>query len=140
MADLRFSFLCGIRGYHEYRVRWVPALNEVLSTKREIHNRHDCYAIAVMKRLPGSLSDSVVGHLPREISRYTYYIIVHGASVSCKVIDVHHRRSPLVQGGLEIPCEVTVTMNYSQENVRAMAEYTRLLQEKYEEPTDGHFP
>ena len=83
---------------------------------------------------------SVTGHLPREISRYTYYIIVHGASVSCKVIDVHHRRSPLVQGGLEIPCEVTVTMNYSQENVRAMAEYTRLIQEKYEEPTDGHFP
>ena len=76
MADLRFSFLCGIRGYHEYRVRWVPALNEVSSTKREIHNRHDCYAIAVMKRLPGSLSDSVVGHLPREISRYTYYIIL----------------------------------------------------------------
>ena len=60
--------------------------------------------------------------------------------MSCKVIDVHHRRSPLVQGGLEIPCEVTVTMNYSQENVRAMAEYTRLIQEKYEEPTDGHFP
>ena len=60
--------------------------------------------------------------------------------MSCKVIDVHHRRSPLVQGGLEIPCEVTVTMNYSEENVRAMAEYTRLSQEKYEEPTDGHFP
>ena len=73
MADLRFSFLCGIRGYHEYRVRWVPALKEVLSTKIE------------MKRLPGSLSDSVV-HLPREISRYTYYIIVHGASVSCKLL------------------------------------------------------
>ena len=43
----------------------MPALNEVSSTKREIHNRHDCYAIAVMKRLPGCLSDSVVGHLPR---------------------------------------------------------------------------
>ena len=53
---------------------------------------------------------------------------------------MHRRRSPLVQGGLKIPCEVTVTMNYSQENVRAMAEYTRLIQEKYEELTDGHFP
>ena len=60
--------------------------------------------------------------------------------MSCKVTDVHHRQSPLVQGGLEIPCEVTVTMNYSQENVSVMAEYTRFIQEKYEEPTDGHFP
>ena len=31
-------------------------------------------------------------------------------------------------------------MNYSEENARTMAEYTRLCQEKYEEPTDGHFP
>ena len=52
------------------------------------------------------------------------------------IIDDHR----LCKGGLEIPCEVKVTMNYSQENVRAMAEYTRLIQEKYEEPTDGHFP
>ena len=54
------------------------------------------------------------------------YTIIHGASVSCKVIDVNHRRSPLVQGGLEIPCKITVMMKFSQENVCAMAEYTRI--------------
>ena len=31
-------------------------------------------------------------------------------------------------------------MNYSQENICAMVEYSRLIQEKYKEPTDGHFP
>ena len=30
--------------------------------------------------------------------------------MSCKVMDVHHRRSPLVQGGLETPCKVIAEM------------------------------
>ena len=47
---------------------------------------HDRYTIAVMKHLPGRLVSSVVGHLPREISRFTHFIIVHGAKVSCKVV------------------------------------------------------
>ena len=83
-----------------------------------------------MKRLPGTLSKSVVGHLPCEMSTYTFFIIVHGATLSCKVIDVHHIQSPLVQGGLEIPCKITVMMNSSEESVCAMAEYARHTQEK----------
>ena len=31
-------------------------------------------------------------------------------------------------------------MNSLEENVYKMAEHTRLTHEKYEEPTDGHFP
>ena len=50
--------------------------------------------------LRGTIRPPVVGHLPREISMFT---IVHGGRVSFKVINAHHRRSPLVQGGLEIP-------------------------------------
>ena len=100
------------------------------------------YAIAVMKCLPGSLSDSVVGHL-HVLEKFLDILIillfmvqVCPAKLLMYIIDDHR----LCKGGLEIPYEVTVTMNYSQENVRAMAEYTRLIQEKYEEPTDGHFP
>ena len=40
----------------------------------------------------------------------TYYIIVHGGVVTAKVADVNHRRSPFVQGGLEIPVIVSVVM------------------------------
>ena len=67
MAYVTCSFSCGIRGYHEYKSRWVPVLHEVLPVKHESGNSHDMYAIAVMKRLPGTLVASVVGHLPREI-------------------------------------------------------------------------
>ena len=47
-------------------------------------------------------------------------LIVHGARVSCRVVDAHHRRSPLIQGGMEIPVEVTVEMDISEENALAM--------------------
>ena len=45
-----------------------------------------------------------------------------------------------ILGGQEIAYEVSITMNSSQENMRAVAEYRRLTQEKYKEPTDAHFP
>ena len=37
--------------------------------------------------------------------------------MSCKIMDVHHRRSPLVQGGLEIPCEVIGGMEMTDKNL-----------------------
>ena len=122
---------------------WNPRLNEVLPATPEHHNPHDCFAVAVKKHLPGSLAvDCVVGHLPREISRFTYFLIVHGARVSCRVVDAHHRRSPLIQGGLEIPVEVTVEMDISEENVLAMEKYKTLIKDKehYQEPIDGKYP
>ena len=139
-SGITFSFLCGIRGYHEYKLRWTPVANEELAVRHEASNRHDCYALAVMKRLRGTLADSVVGHLPREISRFLYFIIVHGASVSCKVTDARQRRSPLVQGGLEIPCEVTIKMELHDRNLPAIDELKRLIDDNYKEPIDGNFP
>ena len=52
------------------------------------------------------------------------------------------RRSPLVQGGLEIPAEITVEMDISEENVQAMKKYEALVtvvEEYYKEPVDGKF-
>ena len=139
-ASVTYSFCCGIRGYHEYKSRWVPVLHEVLPVKHESGNSHSIHAIAIKKRLPGILVASVVGHLPREISRFTYFIIAHGAKVSCKIMDVHHRRSPLVQGGLEIPCEVIVEMEMTDKNSLAIDCYKQLVSDKYQEPVDGKFP
>ena len=127
-STVRFSFLCGIRGYHE-----------ILRAQLELHNPHDSYAIAVMKKLPGMLAESVVGHLPREISRLTYFIILHGGRASCKIKSVQYRRSPLIQGGLEIPAEVTIEMDISENNVIALQKYEELVHHNYKEPVDGAF-
>ena len=48
----------------------------------------------------------------------------------------HYRRSPLIQGGLEVPCLVTVTMPRSIMNHLLIAQYEKLLGELYLEPKD----
>ena len=138
-SSLRHSFLCGLRGYHEYRRVWTPTVAEELVVQHESHNAYDRYAIAALKLLPGTIRPSVIGHLPREISRFTYYIIIHGGRVSCKVIDAHYRRSPLVQGGLEIPIRVTVDMDIAESNSRALKKYEELVSEHCKEPVNWTF-
>lgn len=72
----------------------------------------------------------VVGHIPREISRYTYYFIKHGGSVSATVQSTQRRKSPIEQGRLEILIEVTVKIPKAKENILAVyktfiARYTK---------------
>ena len=67
MVVISISFYCGLlRGYHVYhQVNWTPILNEILPTIHEINNVYDLYAIAAIRRLPGQIVESVVGHLPK---------------------------------------------------------------------------
>ena len=134
MADVSIKFLCGLRGYYEYCSVWRPVQDEILCVQQERNNPYDPYAVAALKQ------QRVVGHLPREISRFTWFIISHGTVVSVKVVDIHQRRSPLVQGGLEIPVEVYVAMQLSDENQKALDIYRSLIHENYEEPVNGNFP
>ena len=76
---------------------WTPILGDRMPAIHESGNAHDPYAIAARKRLPGTLMESTVGHLPKEISRITRYIMLYGALVSVRIVDTHRRRSPLVQ-------------------------------------------
>ena len=80
-----------------------------------------------------------MGDLPKDISRFTYYIVLYGARVTAKVIDTQHRRSPLVQGGLEIPIQVMVETDYTEKNRLCLDKYESLVNEKYREPVDGKF-
>ena len=64
--------------------------------------------LLVKTNLPGTLCPSTVGHIPLELSRYIWYALERGASVNAEVKSVKYKPSPLVQGGLEIPIEVTV--------------------------------
>ena len=118
-STLKFSFLCGIRGFHQYWSVWVPTVNEILQVEQEMSNPHDVYAIAVKKRLPGSISESIVGCLPRKVSGSPTSLFF-GARASYRVTDIPHRRSPLVQGGLEIPAEVTIEMTLIEKNTLAL--------------------
>ena len=51
---------------------------EELIATLESSNNFDRYVIAAFKTQWGTIRPSVIGHLPWEISRFTYYVIVHG--------------------------------------------------------------
>ena len=44
------------------------------------------------------------------------HYVLWSSIVTVKVVDTHHRRSPLVQGGLEIPVIVMVQMEHNTQN------------------------
>ena len=54
----------------------------------------------------------------------------------CKLTSRHYRRSPLVQGGLEIKCEVVINSCSTVLQSRLTARYMELVQNIYTEPVD----
>ena len=80
--------------------------------------------------------NEILGHLPMEISRVTKFLLDRGANVSAKLTSTHYRRSPLVQGGIEIPCVVTVSMPGTVINQLLMERYKQLVETLYTEPKE----
>ena len=89
-----------IRGYHVYQSVWMPVLGEELICHREPFNSVDRYAVCVKK------DDSIIGHLPKNISRICSLFLRRGGSISCIVAGSRRYLSDLSQGGLEIPCSL----------------------------------
>ena len=96
-------------------------------------------AMAGKKTLLGTLAPSIIGHLPKEISRYTRYIIEHGAQFCAFVISTTHRVSPLIQGGLEVPVRVEIKLPYNEVNDSNLKKYKQLVEENYREPVNGKY-
>ena len=44
-----------------------------------------------------------------------------------------------MQGGLEIPIELTIEMEYNEKNKLCVEQYESLVREMYKEPIDGVF-
>ena len=101
-----FEFTAAIRGYHVYQKFWQPELIETLVCIHERGNEFDAFSVQTAR----ALDNATVRHLPREISRPTKYLLDRGATVKAVITCSYNRRSPLFQGGLEIPCSVTVSM------------------------------
>ena len=75
-------------------------------------------------------------NIPKEISRYTPYIVEHGASLDAFVLATHHRPSPLIQGGLEIPIKLVVKLTDNEVNSAKLQKYRIFLDENYREPVE----
>lgn len=132
MANKNIIFSAAVRGFHVYQASWKPENGEVLQCMHEKNNPYDMFSMKVCKLN----SDEIVGHLPMEISRITKFIEDRGAKISLKIRGRHYRRSPLIQGGLEVPCDVTITMVRSVVNHLLLTRYEALLKEFYLEPKE----
>ena len=132
MTNKNIIFSAAVRGFHVYQASWKPENGEVLQCMHEKNNPYDMFSMKVCKLNSGK----IVGHLPMEISRITKFIEDRGAKISLKIRGRHYRRSPLIQGGLEVPCDVTITMVRSVVNHLLLTRYEALLKEFYLEPKD----
>ena len=90
-----------VRGHHIYREVWTPVVGEHLECIREEDNAEDRYAVAVIK------DSTTVGHLPRRISMLCSLFIRRGGTIRCSITGHCRYSRDLVQGGMEVPCQLT---------------------------------
>lgn len=74
-----FSFDSMVRGHYVYKDVWNAVQGDVLECARGTNNRHDPYAVAVLK------DDNIVGHLPRKISASCALFIRRSGVITCTV-------------------------------------------------------
>ena len=130
----QFELECASRGYHVYRDVWRPVRGEILEIENDYGNVHDPFALSLnahLNRRRLAMYD-IVGHIPREISRFCYYFLNYGGSLHARVRDTQHRRSPIPKGGLEIPILLIIKKN--EADSRVFEKMKELIEEYYMEP------
>ena len=82
-------------------------------------------------------SDKVItSHLPHKISRVTKFLLNRGAVTYKEITLTHYERSPIMQGGLEILCKVTIKPHGTVKNHMLLDRYMQLVSSLYCEPKE----
>ena len=102
---------------------------QVLSCSHEENKIYDMFAIKTCLTDKNG-KEQIVGHLPLELSRFAKYLLDRGAVDTAKLTSTH---SVLVQGGLEIPCQVKAEMMATEKNKRILAHYLDLVNKNYKD-------
>ena len=130
---MNFEFESAVCGNHNYRKYWSPKEHETLNCYHEHGHPFDIFAIKTC--LHGILQP--VGHLPREISRLTKFILDRGTEVEAKLTSNQYRCSPITQGGLEILCAVNIKMPATILNRNLLKPYEEMVLHLYAEPEES---
>ena len=131
-CDKGIEFTATVHGYHYYRRFWKPEPLQKLNCFFEEDNPFNLFAIKVCE----IGKTTAVGHLPREISRATKFFIDQGGRLPVTLTSEHYRRSPLVQGGIEIGCTVTASIPGTCINILILKKYQDIIEENYTEPKE----
>ena len=125
------------------RSKGLPLLSQILVASREYN----------IKRLPWKRKSirhfaikacsvqytRAVGHLPQETSYITKYLLERGAEIEAQLTSMQYRRSPVTQGGLEIPCKVIVRTPATVLNRKFLDRYKELVRDLYNIRAHGIF-
>ena len=76
-----------------------------------------------------------MGHLRLRISRFSKFLLDRGTKVTATHSSTHYQRSPLVEGGLEIPCVVNSELIGTKKNTEISAKYLEIGKTRYTEPS-----
>ena len=125
------KYTAPVRGFHYYQRIWSPKKGEKFNCYHERNNAFDVFAMKTE-----FANGSTVGHLPRDISRITKFMFDRGAKITAILSSTNYRRSPLVQGGLGIACEITVKMPATIKSHVILDRYKELINDYYSEPRD----
>ena len=107
-----------VRGFHVYKAIW-----HLLASSHEENDTHDSFAIKTCQLDSGK----IVGHLPIELSRISKFILDSGTKIEVKLRETHYRRSPLVQGSLEIPCHLVIRMLNTMKSAKLLKKYLKTV-------------
>ena len=72
-----YEFIAAVRGFPVYRQEWQPQENDGIICSHESDNLFDAFAIKTM-----NVEGKTAGHLPREISRPTKFLLDRGVKIS----------------------------------------------------------
>ena len=89
-----FEHHSSVRGFHVYQSVWTPIIGEVLNCVRKTSNRHDPFAVKMVKSPIG-----VVGHVPKYISSICSLFLRKGGTIVCKILGSRQYSRDLPQGG-----------------------------------------
>ena len=130
-AEKDIEFTAAIRGYHFYKRYWQLKEAERLECLHKVDNRFNVFAIKTVN------SDKVItGHFPREISRVTKFLLDRGAVTYAELTLTRYRRSPITQGGLEVPSKITIKFYGTFKNHMLWDRYMQLVNSLYCEPKE----
>ena len=99
-----FTLESVVRGHHVYKRIWSPRTGQVLEASAETGNPEDRHAVALQQTGEGV----TLGHMPREVSKVSWFFLRHGGCISCEITG-RRKRSAVPGKGLEVPCVYTFT-------------------------------
>ena len=130
------------RGWHVYgKTVWQNCRGEKLEATKEDNKeatKIDPYTIVWTVKGKYKLVPVVVGHIPREISRFTKFFINYGGRIEAKVFSSQYTPSLIPSGGLEV--SLVVNFLISEKKSAIIKHLQNLIDLNYEELTSMDTP